>query len=186
MGSRQLNSRNWTRLRLNFYVGMIHAKVEARPSSEVHLCEKGILKKMVGVQPSGVHLTWYQKKLSATNYAPFDRRDSFRFCTSDLIGNHLAWYHKKLSEANYAPSDKRETCFTAVRAIWKIGRSTGMEPEIASRGEVRDIRQTRNLFRSCTRDLKNRGFNWHGNAKSYPRRFTRHPADASIVSLMYT
>ena len=61
-----------------------------------------------------------------------------------------------------------------------------MVTQKAIRGELRAIRQTRNLFRNSTRDLKNRGFNWHDNAKSYPQQFTRHPADANIVSLMYT
>ena len=49
-----------------------------------------------------------------------------------------------------------------------------MVTQKAIRGEVRAIRQTRNLFRNYTRDLK-----------SYSRLITRHPLDTTLISLVY-
>ena len=67
-----------------------------------------------------------------------------------------------------------------------VGGSIDMVPQKATHGKLRAIRQTRNLFHLSTRDLKNRGFNWHGARKSYPDRIARHPTDAKLVSLLYT
>ena len=90
---------------------MIHANIEVRPSLEVHSRDEGILKKIVGVQLSGLQ--------SASS-------------------------HRKLFATNYAPSDKRDSYFASVQVIYS-------------------------------------GINWHGNARSYPRRLTRHPTDAELV-----
>ena len=41
MGPRQLNTRDWPRLRLNFCVGIIHTNVAVRPNLQVRFREKG-------------------------------------------------------------------------------------------------------------------------------------------------
>ena len=46
------------------------------PEFRSSLSRKGEIKKMVGVQLSGVRLTWYHKKLPAQSYAPSDRHGS--------------------------------------------------------------------------------------------------------------
>ena len=86
LGPRHLNSCTWPRLRLNFYVGVIHANLEVRPSLEVPSRDKGIFKKLVGcsidMAPRGA-IRVYLRAIRHT-------RLLFRCCTSDLIGNKLA------------------------------------------------------------------------------------------------
>ena len=53
-------------------------------------------------------------------------------------------------------------------------------------GELRSIWKPRAQFCEFARDSKNGWPNWYGTRKSYPRRVTRHPEDAKLVSHLLT